>query len=142
VSRDRAVGIGLALAAALIAALVVSLALGLRGHPADGADEARVLAADQPPPGERVRVEVLNASGTSGQARRATGILRDAGFDVVFYGNAPGSFSPDSSLVLDRVGRLEHARAVARRLGIREVRTEVDAGRFVEATVVIGRDWQ
>src|SRR5687768_1490685 len=62
--------------------------------------------------GERVRVEVLNGGGRQGMARTATDVLRDRGFDVVFYGNATDP-DGDSSVVLDRVGRLDLAREVA-----------------------------
>ena len=37
---------------------------------------------------ERVRVEVLNGGGRIRMARSATDRLRQAGFDVVFFGNA------------------------------------------------------
>ena len=36
----------------------------------------------------RVRVEILNAGGKEGMARLATDLLRDSGFDVVYFGNA------------------------------------------------------
>jgi hypothetical protein len=127
----------------LLVAFGVSFVLGLRGvrtvHP-PSAEAPRVLAADRPPAGDRVRVEVLNAGGRAGMARLATTALREDGFDVVFYGNA-ASAGRDSSAVLDRVGRLEDARAVAARLGIRHVRTEIDPERYVDVSVVLGRDW-
>jgi hypothetical protein len=93
------------------------------------------------PPVGRVRVEVLNAGGVPGQARAATDVLRDVGFDVVQFGNAD-TFDRDSSRVLDRVGRPELARAVARALGVREVAIEPDPNLFVDVTVLLGRDWQ
>ncbi|MDH5590073.1 MAG: LytR C-terminal domain-containing protein [Gemmatimonadota bacterium] len=88
----------------------------------------------------RVRVEVLNSGGVQGMALRATALLRDDGFDVVFFGNAP-TFDADSSVVLDRVGRIENARAVADALGIRNVRSELDANLYLDVTVRLGRDW-
>lgn len=93
------------------------------------------------PPSERVRVEVLNAGGVSGQARAATLRLRDLGFDVVHFGNA-GSFDQDSSTVVDRVGRTDLARAVADILGVQQVITELDPNLFVDVTVLLGKDWQ
>lgn len=93
------------------------------------------------PPSERVKVEVLNAGGVSGQARAATVRLRDLGFDVVNYGNA-GNFNRDSSAVVDRVGRTELARAVADVLGIQKVITDPDPNLFVDVTVFLGRDWR
>jgi hypothetical protein len=92
------------------------------------------------PPTERVRVEVLNAGGVSGQARAATERLRDLGFDVVNFGNA-GTFDRDSSAVVDRVGRAELARAVADLLGVEHVITDLDPNLFVDVTVLLGKDW-
>jgi hypothetical protein len=93
------------------------------------------------PPGERVRVEVLNAGGVSGQARAATLRLRDIGFDVVTFGNAR-SFDRDSSAVVDRVGRPDLARAIADALGIGEVVSDPDPNLFVDVTVLLGREWR
>lgn len=90
---------------------------------------------------ERVRVEVLNGGGHAGAAREATESLRELGFDVVFFGNA-GTFDRDSSIVLDRMGRVERARDVADALGIRVVRTEPDSNLYLDVTVVLGRDWE
>ena len=89
----------------------------------------------------RVRVEVLNGGGYAGAAREATETLRDLGFDVVFFGNA-GTFDRDSSVVLDRMGALDRARDVADALGIRSLLSEPDSNRYLDVTVVLGRDWQ
>lgn len=91
-------------------------------------------------PGERVRVEVLNAGGVSGFARTATVELRGAGFDVVHFGNAR-AFDRESSAVIDRVGRPDFARAVANALGIDTVLTQPDPNLFVDVTVLLGRSW-
>ena len=89
---------------------------------------------------DRVRVEVLNAAGVPGLARAATERLRDAGFDVVYYGNGRG-FGPDSSLVLDRVGKRELAADVAETLDIQRVASRPDSTLYLEVTVVLGKDW-
>lgn len=88
----------------------------------------------------RVRVEVLNAGGVSGVARDATARLRDLGLDVVYYGNAK-NFSGEPSVVLDRGGRLDAARAVAEALGISGVVSEPDSGLYVDVTVRLGPEW-
>ena len=90
--------------------------------------------------GERVRVEVLNASGERGMAGLATDELRDLGFDVVYFGNAE-TFDLESSVVLDRAGRLDAARSVADALGIRTIRSEPDSNLYLDTTVRLGRDW-
>jgi hypothetical protein len=133
-----------ALAAALLAtaAFLISFALGL-GRP--GGEAAAVVEAEPrrglpeaaPPVG---RVEVLNASRRSGVARHATDRLRAAGFDVVFFGNAPAG-SPDSSVVIDRVGRGDVARAVADRLGISRIDAQRDTTLLLDATVILGVDY-
>lgn len=92
-------------------------------------------------PAERVRVEVLNAGGVSGVARDATVHLRDAGFDVVHFGNAR-AFDREGSVVIDRVGRPDLAEAVAKALGIGNVLTEPDPNLFVDVSVMLGRTWQ
>ena len=91
--------------------------------------------------GERVRVEVYNAGGVSGMAREATGVLRDAGFDVVTFDNA-AAFDPErESEVVDRVGRADMAEAVAATLGIDNVLSDPDPNLYVDVTVVLGREW-
>lgn len=119
-------------------AVVVFAAIGL----ALRLSEVSRTPQEPPPPalGVRVRVEVLNGGGQAGVARSATTVLRDAGFDVVFFGNA-GSFDQDSSLVLDRVGRPEWARAVAEALGIHNLRSEPNPNLYLDVSVVLGRDW-
>jgi len=131
----------------LVAVLIGSLVAGvMKGRsraalPAAAADSPAVTtaAADAVPAG-RVRVQVLNASGRPGLAREATRVLRDRGFDVKEFGNGQG-FPPDTSIVLDRVGRIEVARQVADAVGIRRVATRPDSNLYLDATVVLGRDW-
>jgi hypothetical protein len=144
--KGRLQTIGLFVLLLLVAVLVGSLAAGLVARRGGGDDR---VAADSgrapvrggaPRPTERVRVEVLNASGVPGLARKGTELLRDGGFDVVSYGNAPG-FAPDTSLVLDRVGRMELARSVADVVQIPRVYARPDSNVFVDVTVVLGRDW-
>lgn len=134
------------LALAVVALLLGSLAYGVGQHfwgtptAPPVVDEGGGSAATAP--AERVRVEVLNASGRPGLARQATDVLRDRGFDVVHFGNAPGGYAPDSSLVLDRVGKMEAARRVADAAGIHRVQARPDANLYLDVTVVLGRDWR
>jgi hypothetical protein len=138
--------IGLFVLFAVLAVLIGSMSAGVFGT-RDGAEkpaaEANVEDArprDVPRPSERVRVEVLNASGVPGLARRGTEMLRDGGFDVVSYGNGQG-YAPDSSLVMDRIGRMELARSVADAMGVPRVYARPDSNVYVDVTVVLGRDW-
>lgn len=136
--------VGLFAVFAVLAALIGSAAWGLWGGrgggevAGPGAPEDPVAAA----PAGRVRVEVLNASGVPGLANEGRRVLRDRGFDVLQIGNAPAGSSPDSSMVLDRVGRLQQARGVADALGIPRVEAKPDANLYLDVTVVLGRDWR
>jgi hypothetical protein len=134
---------GLVAALLLIGVFVVSFVLGLgagRAAPEVAApDPQEANVADPPPTEGRVRVEVLNGSGKAGLARAATERLRDAGFDVVYFGNA--ARVADSSVVIARSTDDSNARAVARRLGIRPVRIDPDTTLLLEVTVVLGKDW-
>jgi hypothetical protein len=122
-------------------AFAVSFALGvrLRSASSDGVTPDSIAARDFLNRGRPPRVEVLNGAGRSGLAREVTGQLRESGFDVVFFGNARGQ--TDTTYVLDRTGRIETARAVARALGVERVHTAIDTTLYLEATVVLGKDW-
>ena len=88
----------------------------------------------------RVRVQVLNAGGTSGVAATATGVLRDLGLDVVDWRN-DRQFTDSASRVVDRVGDTVLARQIADALGIEMVLSEPDSTRLVELTVKLGPAW-
>jgi hypothetical protein len=136
--RNRGVLAALVLAVFAVLVLIGSMVAGMAGAGGEPpvAEEQEMLRLEG-----RVRVEVLNASGIPGLARRGTEHLRARGFDVVYYGNASG-FGGDSSLVLDRVGRPEEAERVAREMGVREVRSVPDTTLYLDVTVVLGRDWE
>ena len=119
-----------------IAGLMMGAAYLGRRFPEAGAAEGQTSYA----PGERVRVEVLNAMGAAGVAGEVTDLLRERGFDVVQFGNA-SSFDRDTTVVIDRVGREDFAEAVANALGIRNVLVEPDSSLFVDVSVLLGRDW-
>lgn len=92
------------------------------------------------PEGVRIRVQVLNTTGTQGLARRATRLLRDQGFDVVDMGN--GSPAQDTTVVLDRSGHPEWAASVAKVLKPATSRTERDSSRYLDVTVLLGWSWR
>lgn len=91
------------------------------------------------PESVHVRVEVLNAAGTKGLARQAMFAMRDAGFDVVSYGNA--TESQDSSLVLDRSGHADWAALAVKALGAARAEARPDTSRYLDLTILIGRRW-
>lgn len=129
-------------ALAIVLAFAGSLIFGLRGtHEPDITDQP--VKVEKPQSAvvhdARAKVEVLNGSGKTGLAKLATTKLRDAGFDVVQFGNAAQTSA--TSYVIDRIGRKEVATAVGKSIGIGSVQTQVDTSRYVDATVVLGKDW-
>ncbi|MGH7554912.1 MAG: LytR C-terminal domain-containing protein [Longimicrobiales bacterium] len=139
----RAEAVALGALGAIVVAFFASFALGVFGGENSPREPEPIVLRETTPEngGQGARVEVLNAARRPGLARRATAQLREAGFDVVYFGNAPAS-SPDSSVVLDRVGARDVARRAADELGIRAVRSELDSSLYVDATVIVGVDWR
>ena len=134
--RGRGVTVALFAALGLVGAFTVSLvARWTGGEEVSSAPAARAIGDPS-----QVRVEVLNGAGRSGLARDATHRLRSDGFDVVYFGNA-SAFGAGPSVVLDRVGDPDRARAVAASLGIDSVATAPDSTRLLDVTVVLGGDW-
>lgn len=95
----------------------------------------RVIAA-----GTRVKVEVFNATDTRGLARTAAAELRDAGFDVVFFGNT--SERLDSTVVRDRSNHPAWAALAARTMAPATTEVRPDSGRLVDLTVLVGKGWR
>lgn len=130
--------LGLAVAGVLALVLLYSFATRFI------APDARPVRTENPAGllGDIIQVEVLNGCGEPGIAGRVTGFLRDNDFDVVSSGNYV-DFDQAHSLVIDRVGNREAALRVAAILGIDEayVREEPGEGYYVDASVVIGRDY-
>lgn len=92
-----------------------------------------------PPVERRIVVEVLNGSGRPGLARTATRVLRRQGIDVVSFGNGPAT---DSTVILLRRGDPAALEAVRERLGQGAARTELDATRLVDVTVLLGGNYR
>ena len=90
--------------------------------------------------GERITVEVLNATKVKGLARRAARALRDQGFDVVSTGTNHDQF--DSTQVLDRTGHRDWAVLAAKAMGGGTVLVRPDSSREVDLTVLIGASWR
>jgi hypothetical protein len=112
---------------------VVGTAVRINARPAPA------TPTEHAPADTRIRVQVMNATSTRGLARRATGFLRDRGFDVVDIGTA--QHGRDSTLVIDRSGHTEWAQLVARAFGGARVESRPDSSRYLDVTVLVGRDW-
>jgi hypothetical protein len=88
------------------------------------------------PPGVRVKVEVVNASGERGLARRTMHYLRERGLDVVGVGNAKERL--DSSVVYIRSGHAEWAVKAAQAIGGARIEVRPDSSRYLDLTIVLG----
>ncbi len=89
------------------------------------------------------RVQILNGCGLRGFAKKIVPIFRDRGFDVREAGNAT-HFRYERTVVLDRIGQLARALALADSLGIEhsQVRTELDSRLVdIDVTLIVGRDY-
>lgn len=139
-SRDKGVLSAIRLSIAVVVVTLVA-AVGVNLSLMETEDIDSLADPAQRWAGERVRIEVLNAGGVTGMAREATTVLREAGFDVVTFGNAATFDSLRASEVVDRVGRSDIVQAVATAIGIDNVQSDPDPNLFVEVTVVVGRDW-
>ncbi|MCC7196211.1 MAG: LytR C-terminal domain-containing protein [Gemmatimonadaceae bacterium] len=106
-----------------------------RAEPGGGPVTSRVV-----PEGVRIRVEVLNGTDGRGLARSATAYLRDAGFDVVFYGNSVER--RDTTIVRDRRGHAEWAEWAREVMRPAVVEAAPDSGRLVDLSIVVGARWQ
>ncbi len=93
------------------------------------------------PSDRRVRVRVLNASGTRGYARRATLELRDHGFDVVEYDTEQGK-ARSGTVIVSHTGHRDWAERLQRAFGTGVIEARPDSLRYVDLTVFVGRDWK
>ena len=97
-------------------------------------------------PGDRgpaLTVEVLNASGRAGDAKVGTRLLRRAGIDVVYYGNAsPDPLSGlDSTRIIVRRGPAKAGERVRAALGVGRVEVHLDSARLLDVSVLLGADF-
>jgi len=96
-------------------------------------------------PGDRgpaIVVEVLNASGRPGNARVGTRVLRRAGIDVVYFGNAPATLGIiDSTRIIVRRGPASLGDRLRQALGTGRVEVQLDSARLLDASVLLGADF-
>jgi len=123
--------IAIALGAAL---LVTAVALWPRSDTVEG------YAYPIPTSAEGNRIEILNGTDQRALARNGTRVLRAAGFDVVSFGNAPEP--RDSTLILVRPSQPGLGDRLRRALGTGDVRPMEDSTAYVDATVILGRDYR
>ncbi|HWC72637.1 MAG TPA: LytR C-terminal domain-containing protein [Gemmatimonadales bacterium] len=94
-------------------------------------------------PGDRgpaITVEVLNASGRAGGARVGTRLLREAGIDVVYFGNAPDN-GLDTTRIIIRRGAADAGARVRAALGMGRVEIALDSTKLLDVSVLLGADF-
>ncbi|HYW32651.1 MAG TPA: LytR C-terminal domain-containing protein [Gemmatimonas sp.] len=136
----------IALALMLLVIIVSAGAWWQRSTATPGVGEVRATVpvtdpSARAPEGERIRVRVINGTRTRGLARRATLLLRDFGYDVVDF-DTDTRRNPEQSVIEVHTGKTEIADRVKRILGTGDISTVLDSLRYVDLTVVVGRDWQ
>ncbi|MFT5366226.1 MAG: hypothetical protein ACI8V2_001173 [Candidatus Latescibacterota bacterium] len=91
---------------------------------------------------QNIRIEILNGCGKDGIATQLGTKLREQGFDVMTLGNAD-SYAFSETLVIDRVGKMHHAKQVADILGTQNLIQQItpDPFRIEEVTIIVGRDY-
>lgn len=91
---------------------------------------------------QNIRIEILNGCGQDGVATQLGTKLREQGFDVLTLGNA-NSYAFSETIVIDRVGKPQHAKQVADILGTQNLIQQItpDPFRIEEVTVIVGRDY-
>ena len=100
-------------------------------------------AQSHPIPGDKgpaITVEVLNANGRAGDARVGTRRLRDAGIDVVYFGNASEN-GLDSTRIIVRRGAEKVGARVRAALGQGRVEVQLDSAKLLDVSVLLGLDF-
>ena len=88
---------------------------------------------------EKISIKVWNASGQRGLARQVTKYLRQCGYDVLEWENFPTEQLP--TRVIDRVGQISKAQAVANDLGVDNFHSEVSPRSMVDVEVILGKNF-
>jgi LytR cell envelope-related transcriptional attenuator len=92
-----------------------------------------------PGEGDGATLEVYNASGRDGLARRVTRDLRHHAFDVVYFGTAPFDTLTTTLLKVHRGDTLQAA-AIRDVLGTGIILVEPDPRALLDVSVFLGRD--
>lgn len=97
---------------------------------------------------DNIQVEILNGCGFNGVAKIFQSYLRENGFDVVntdnYIEDGKKRWDISKSMVIDRIGKIEQAMAVARVLDIPSSRvfSRENGDSIYDVSVVIGKDFK
>ncbi|MFZ9759842.1 MAG: LytR C-terminal domain-containing protein [Candidatus Kapaibacteriota bacterium] len=89
-----------------------------------------------------IQLNIINATGVQGLAKKATNYFRDRGFDVVEISTSDSL--QDDSYVIDHLSDTVSARNVAHALGLADstIRHDYDTNLYLRASVVLGKNYQ
>ena len=111
-------------------------------------EEPQVTETSSAPFKDNIQVEVLNGCGFNGVAKTFQSYLRENGFDVVntdnYIEDGKKRWDISKSMVIDRIGKIEQAMAVARVLDIPSSRvfSRENGDSIYDVSVVIGKDFK
>ena len=110
-----------------------------RGDNKSATDTAKKQVTNQP--NLSIQINIMNATGENRIGARFRDYLKQKGFDVVDMGNYKTEV--EKSMVLDLCGDISKAKRVAEALGVsqRNVIQQLDKTKFIDATVLIGKDY-
>lgn len=89
-----------------------------------------------------IRVEVLNGCGVPRLAKEISWELRRLGFDVVSIGDAHQKDFAQTVVIERRNENLLNARRLAKKIGCKKVIKDIDSTLYLEATLIIGNDYE
>lgn len=90
-----------------------------------------------------IEIQILNGCGIAGLASECQNYLRDLGYNVVSQGNAE-DFYFESTLIIDRIGKIRNAEKVAYALSVPydNVIQQINDYLFLDVTIIIGKDYK
>lgn len=147
---DKLKNYSLNISIVLLAALAVYLTYSFIKHTTSSGFENKITAIDtttnrvtKQPADKILQIDVQNGTRVNGIAEKFTGFLRKSSIDVVEMGNYSNQ-DVQKTIVIDRAGNIKNAKFVALVLGVSEknVIQQVNKNYFLDATVVIGKDYQ
>jgi hypothetical protein len=111
-------------------------------------EQPQIIETTSAPFEDNIQVEVLNGCGFNGVAKIFQSYLRENGFDVVntdnYIEDGKKRWDISKSMVIDRIGKIEQAMAVARVLDIPSSRvfSRENGNSIYDVSVVIGKDFK
>ena len=132
--------ISIILITALCIYLAYSMIMNTTGSRGDNlSDTAKKQITNQP--NLSIQINILNATGENRIGARFRDYLKAKGFDVVDMGNYKAEV--EKTMVLDVIGDIRKAKRVADAVGIshRNVVQQLDKTKYIDATVIIGKDY-